>query len=214
MLFRSSHWSNRRLRIVTQSSTVATQVVHAAGIAYAAKVRGLDEVAVTTLGEGSTSEGDWHEALNFAGVHKLPFICMVEDNDYAISVPHRLQMGVDSVARRAAGYGVHGETVDGGDILAAYEVMRDAVAIRPGVDWVAPYYRDLAFCISLGMTPADFMLSVFARAADPNSGGRPDGQRQRSPPVRQNPAAPLGQVPSTLPRSRRRGPSQIGRAHV
>ena len=123
-----SHWSSRKLRIVTQSSTVATQVVHAAGIAYAAKVRGLDEVAVTTLGEGSTSEGDWHEALNFAGVHKLPFICMVEDNDYAISVPHRLQMGVDSVARRAAGYGVHGETVDGGDILAVYEVMRDAVA--------------------------------------------------------------------------------------
>lgn len=122
-----SHFGSRRLRIVTQSSTVATQVVHAAGIAYAAKVRGVDEVALTCLGEGSTSEGDWHEALNFAGVHRLPFICMVQDNDYAISVPHRLQMGVDSVARRAAGYGVHGETVDGGDLLAVYEVMKAAV---------------------------------------------------------------------------------------
>ena len=122
-----SHFGSHRLRIVTQSSTVATQVVHAAGIAYAAKVRGLDEVAVTCLGEGSTSEGDWHEALNFAGVHRLPFICMVQDNDYAISVPHRLQMGVDSVAKRAVGYGIHGDTVDGGDLLAVYEVMKAAV---------------------------------------------------------------------------------------
>jgi len=122
-----SHFGLKRARIVTTSSVVATQVIHAAGIAYAAKVRGLDEVAVTCLGEGSTSEGDWHEGLNFAGVHKLPFICIVEDNDYAISVPHRLQMGVDSVARRAAGYGMAGDTVDGGDVLAVYAVMKRAV---------------------------------------------------------------------------------------
>jgi 2-oxoisovalerate dehydrogenase E1 component alpha subunit len=122
-----SHFGLKRARIVTTSSVVATQVIHAAGIAYAAKVRGLDEVAVTCLGEGSTSEGDWHEGLNFAGVHKLPFICIVEDNDYAISVPHRLQMGVDSVARRADGYGMAGDTVDGGDVLAVYAVMKRAV---------------------------------------------------------------------------------------
>ena len=122
-----SHFGLKRARIVTTSSVVATQVIHAAGIAYAAKVRGLDEVAVTCLGEGSTSKGDWHEGLNFAGVHKLPFICIVEDNDYAISVPHRLQMGVDSVARRAAGYGMAGDTVDGGDVLAVYAVMKRAV---------------------------------------------------------------------------------------
>jgi 2-oxoisovalerate dehydrogenase E1 component alpha subunit len=122
-----SHFGLRRARIVTSSSTVATQVVHAAGIAYAAKVRGLDEVAVTCLGEGSTSEGDWHEALNFAGVHRLPFVCIVQDNDYAISVPHRLQMAVESVAERAGGYGVAGATVDGGDVLAMYEAMRAAV---------------------------------------------------------------------------------------
>ena len=122
-----SHFGLQRARIVTSSSPVATQVIHAAGIAYASKVRGLDEVSVTCLGEGGTSKGDWHEGLNFAGVHKLPFICIVQDNDYAISVPHRLQMSVDSVARRAEGYGLFGETVDGGDILATYQVTKRAV---------------------------------------------------------------------------------------
>lgn len=122
-----SHFGLRRAKIATTSSTVATQVIHAAGIAYAAKTRGLDEVVLTCLGEGSTSEGDWHEGLNFAGIHRLPFICMVQDNDYAISVPHRLQMGVDTVAKRAAGYGLAGETVDGGDILTVFEVARRAV---------------------------------------------------------------------------------------
>ena len=127
-----SHFGLRRARIVTTSSTVATQVLHAAGIAYAAKLRGLDEVVVTTLGEGSTSKGDWHEGLNFAGVHRLPFVCVVQDNDYAISVPHRLQMGVDSVAERARGYGMAGATVDGGDVLAMYEAAAAAVARARG----------------------------------------------------------------------------------
>jgi 2-oxoisovalerate dehydrogenase E1 component alpha subunit len=122
-----SHFGLKRARIVTTSSTVATQVIHAAGLAYAARIRRLDEVAVTCLGEGSTSEGDWHEGLNFAAVHRLPFICIVQDNDYAISVPHRLQMGVDSVARRAAGYGMAGESVDGGDVFAVYAAMKRAM---------------------------------------------------------------------------------------
>lgn len=122
-----SHFGLARHRIVTTSSVVGTQIVHAAGLAYASKVQGLDEVAVTCIGEGGTSQGDWHEALNWAGVHRLPFICIVQDNDYAISVPHRLQMGVDSVAQRAEGYGIAGVTVDGGDLLASYEVMRTAV---------------------------------------------------------------------------------------
>jgi 2-oxoisovalerate dehydrogenase E1 component alpha subunit len=122
-----SHFGLERARVVTTSSTVATQIIHAAGIAYAAKVRGLPEVVVTCVGEGSTSKGDWHEGLNFAGVHRLPFVCLVQDNDYAISVPHRLQMGVDSVAERGAGYGMAGVTVDGGDVLAVYEVMKNAV---------------------------------------------------------------------------------------
>src|ERR1700716_3214017 len=119
-----SHFGLKRARIVTTSSTVATQVIHAAGLAYAARIRRLDEGAGACLGGGSTSEGDWHEGLNFAAVHRLPFICIVQDNDYAISVPHRLQMGVDSVAKRAIGYGIAGVTVDGGDLLASYEAMK------------------------------------------------------------------------------------------
>lgn len=122
-----SHFGLKNSRIVTSSSPVATQIIHAAGIAYASKVRRLDEVAVTCIGEGGTSKGDWHEGLNFAGVHRLPFICIVQDNDYAISVPHRLQMGVDSVAKRAEGYGLAGEAVDGGDVLAVHAVMKRAV---------------------------------------------------------------------------------------
>jgi 2-oxoisovalerate dehydrogenase E1 component alpha subunit len=122
-----SHFGLVRARLVTGSSVVGTQVPHAAGIAYAAKVRGLDEVVVVSLGEGGTSKGDWHEAMNFAGIHRLPMICLVHDNDYAISVPHRLQMGVESVADRARGYGMAGVTVDGGDVLAMYDATRSAV---------------------------------------------------------------------------------------
>ncbi len=122
-----SHFGLEPARIITTSSVVTTQVLHAAGVAYAAKVRGLDEVVVTCVGEGGTSKGDWHEALNFAAVHRLPLICLVQDNDYAISVPHRLQMAVDSVAERARGYGIAGGTVDGGDVLGMYEVARAAV---------------------------------------------------------------------------------------
>jgi 2-oxoisovalerate dehydrogenase E1 component alpha subunit len=101
--------------------------LHAAGIAYAAKIRGTGELVVTSIGEGSTSQGDWHEAMNFAGVHRLPVIFMVENNRYAISVPTRLQMATDGVAVRAAGYGFPGITVDGSDLLACYEAGRDAV---------------------------------------------------------------------------------------
>ncbi len=122
-----SHFGSARLRIMTKSSVVGPQICHAAGIAYASQMRGLDEVAVCCIGEGGTSQGDWHEGLNWAGVHRLPFICIVQDNDYAISVPHRLQMGVDSVAKRAIGYGIAGVTVDGGDLLASYDAMRGAV---------------------------------------------------------------------------------------
>jgi len=122
-----SHWGSRRLNIVSHSSPVATQVPHAAGIALAAKLRGEDRVAVTTLGEGSTSQGDWYEAMNWAGVHTLPMVCVVENNVYAISVPQDKQMAVPNVADRAAMFGVHGVVVDGNDVLACYRVMSEAV---------------------------------------------------------------------------------------
>jgi 2-oxoisovalerate dehydrogenase E1 component alpha subunit len=121
-----SHWGSRRLGIITGSSPIATQVPHAAGIAYAARLRGEDTVVGCWFGDGATSEGDWHEGLNFAAVHHLPVIFVCENNHYAISVPQSKQMAVEDVADRAAGYGFPGVVVDGNDVLACYAAMKVA----------------------------------------------------------------------------------------
>jgi 2-oxoisovalerate dehydrogenase E1 component alpha subunit len=122
-----SHWGCRRLGIISGSSPIATQVPHAAGIAYAAKIRGEAAVAACWFGDGATSEGDWHEGLNFAAIHRLPVVFVCENNHYAISVPQSKQMAVRDVAARAAGYGFPGVVVDGDDVLACYAAMRTAV---------------------------------------------------------------------------------------
>jgi 2-oxoisovalerate dehydrogenase E1 component alpha subunit len=122
-----AHWGHRRLHILTTGSVVTTQMLHAAGLAMAAKARGEDWVAVAYFGEGSTSQGEFHEAMNFASVLKLPVIYVNENNGYAISVPARKQMAVLDVAARAAGYGMPGVIVDGNDPLKVYEVMKEAV---------------------------------------------------------------------------------------
>src|SRR3712207_5759501 len=98
------HYGAAAHNILSTSSPVATQVLHAVGIALAAKVRGTDQVVVTALGEGASNQGDFHEALNFAGIHKLPVVTVVENNGYAISVPTSLQTAVADVATRAAGF--------------------------------------------------------------------------------------------------------------
>jgi 2-oxoisovalerate dehydrogenase E1 component alpha subunit len=82
---------------------------------------------MTSMGEGSSNQGDVHEGLNFAAIHKLPFVFVVENNGYAISVPLARQVAGSSVADRAAGYGIPGVTVDGADVLACYAAARDAV---------------------------------------------------------------------------------------
>ena len=110
------------------SSPVATQLLHAVGIALAAKIRKTGQVAMTSMGEGSSNQGDVHEGLNFAAIHKLPFVFVVENNGYAISVPAAMQVSVADVASRAAGYGIPGVVVDGSDVLACYAAARDAVA--------------------------------------------------------------------------------------
>lgn len=122
------HFSKKENNILSQGSTVTTQVLHAVGAAYKFKMDDEKRVALTTLGEGSTSQGDFHEGLNFAGVHKLPFICMVENNDYAISVPKTLQYAADKLSDRAIGYGIHGEQVDGNDPIAVYTAVKQARA--------------------------------------------------------------------------------------
>jgi 2-oxoisovalerate dehydrogenase E1 component alpha subunit len=89
-------------------------------------VRGDDCVAITYFGEGTANQGEIHEAMNFAGVHKLPVIFVCENNGYAISVPLSQQVAGESVAARAAGYGMPGVTVDGGDVLGCYAAGREA----------------------------------------------------------------------------------------
>ena len=82
-----SHWSYRKANVVSHSAPVATQNVHAAGIGLGIKLRGEDKVLITSIGEGSTSQGEWYEAVNWAAVHRLPVIFIVQNNQYAISVP-------------------------------------------------------------------------------------------------------------------------------
>src|SRR5918911_221357 len=106
---------------------VATQLLHAVGIALAAKIRKTGQVALTTMGEGSSNQGDVHEGLNFAAIHKLPFVFVVENNGYAISVPAAKELSVEDVADRASGYGIPGVVVDGADVLACYKAAKEAV---------------------------------------------------------------------------------------
>ncbi len=121
------HFGSRKLNVPTGSSPIATQNVHAAGVALAFKLRGIDGVAITSIGEGGTSQGDWHEAMNFASTQSLPMIMMVENNRYAISEPQEKQMKIRNVADRAAGYGIPGVVVDGSDILDVYRASAEAV---------------------------------------------------------------------------------------
>ena len=123
-----SHFSDPRLRIVSGSAPVATQLPHAVGVAWASKLQGKDEVTLVTFGDGATSVGDTHEAMNFAGIHKAPVIFLCEHNQYAISVRWEKQCAVENVAVRAEGYGFPGVTVDGNDVLACYGAAREAVA--------------------------------------------------------------------------------------
>ncbi|MGM8365079.1 thiamine pyrophosphate-dependent dehydrogenase E1 component subunit alpha [Virgibacillus sp. W0181] len=120
------HFGQKKNRIITGSSPVTTQLPHAVGVALAAKMEKKSIVALTTLGEGSTNQGDFHEGLNFAGVHKLPVITMVENNKYAISVPLDKQMACERVADRAKGYGMPGVTINGNDPLAVYQAVKEA----------------------------------------------------------------------------------------
>jgi 2-oxoisovalerate dehydrogenase E1 component alpha subunit len=126
------HYGSHEHNLVSVSSPVATQLLHAVGIALAAKIRKTGQVAMTSMGEGSSNQGDVHEGLNFAAIHKLPFILVVENNGYAISVPAAMQVAVADVADRASGYGIPGVVVDGTDVLACYRASRDAVARARG----------------------------------------------------------------------------------
>ncbi len=122
-----SHWGSSALNVITGSSPIATQLPHAAGLAYAARLRKEDKVAVSFFGEGATSKGDFHEALNFAGIHRLAMVFVCENNGYAISVPLAKESAVENVAERAHAYGFGGVIVDGNDPIDVYAAVHSAV---------------------------------------------------------------------------------------
>jgi 2-oxoisovalerate dehydrogenase E1 component alpha subunit len=122
------HYASRRLGLQTISSVIAAQLPHAVGAAYAIKFRGEEGRAVlTTFGDGATSEGEWHESVNFAAVHRLPIVFLCENNEWAISTPLARQMAQPDVYKRAAGYGLPGAVVNGMDPIACYAVVGEAL---------------------------------------------------------------------------------------
>jgi 2-oxoisovalerate dehydrogenase E1 component alpha subunit len=123
-----SHFSLRRANVLSHSAPVATQSPHASGIGLGIKLDGGDEVVLTTIGEGATSQGEWYEAVNFAAIHNLPVIFLVENNRYAISVPQEKQMAVSSAADKACGLGLPGIEVDGTHMFEVYDAVAEAVA--------------------------------------------------------------------------------------
>jgi pyruvate dehydrogenase E1 component alpha subunit len=114
-------------RVAPQATPLATQLPHAVGVAHAAGLRGEDTVVLALCGDGATSEGDFHEALNFAAVFRAPVVFFVQNNEYAISVPLARQSAAPSLAHKGAGYGVPGVRVDGNDMAALLAVLGSAV---------------------------------------------------------------------------------------
>jgi 2-oxoisovalerate dehydrogenase E1 component alpha subunit len=121
------HYSWKDKNLVSISSPLATQIIQAQGAAHAAKIKGDKIVVLTTFGDGSTSEGDFHIAANMAGVYKTPLVMVCENNQWAISVPLKYQTASESFAIKAVAYGIPGVKVDGNDVLAVYKVVKEAV---------------------------------------------------------------------------------------
>lgn len=120
------HHSARWLNAVSISSPVGTQIPQAVGAAHAAKISGNDDVVMTYFGEGTSSTGEFHVAMNFAGVYKAPVVFICRNNGWAISVPQERQTAAKTFASKAVGYGMPGVRVDGNDILAMIQASRDA----------------------------------------------------------------------------------------
>jgi 2-oxoisovalerate dehydrogenase E1 component alpha subunit len=121
-----NQFSDPQARMLSGSVHIATQFPHAVGLALAAKIRKEDHIVMTYGGDGATSPGDFHEAMNFAAVHGLAVVFVIENNQYAISTPIRAQMAVKDVAERASGYGMPGAIADGTDVLDVYDKTQQA----------------------------------------------------------------------------------------
>jgi TPP-dependent pyruvate/acetoin dehydrogenase alpha subunit len=123
-----AHMGYPELNVITPASSIAGQLNVGTGVALGLKKLGRDSVVMAYFGDGATSFGGFHEALNFAGVHKLPLICICQNNQWAESVPLRLQTALTNLSDRAKAYGFPGVSVDGNDILAVYEAAVTAIA--------------------------------------------------------------------------------------
>ncbi|HMM82291.1 MAG TPA: pyruvate dehydrogenase (acetyl-transferring) E1 component subunit alpha [Terrimesophilobacter sp.] len=122
-----SGWDPKEHRIAPQATPLATQVLHAVGLAMAAKLKGDPIATVTFIGDGATSEGDAHEGFNFAGVWQTPTVFIIQNNQFAISVPIAKQTRARMLADKAVGYGIPGYHVDGNDIAAVFAVVTEAL---------------------------------------------------------------------------------------
>ncbi len=122
-----AHCGYAPLNVITPASTIAAQLNIGTGVALAYKMQKRNHVVVALSGEGSTSLGFWHEAVNFAGVHQLPIIYVIENNMWAESVPVRLQTAVKDLSIKSQAYGFPGVTVDGNDVIAVYRASREAI---------------------------------------------------------------------------------------
>ncbi len=120
------HFADRSVNQVSWSSCIATQLPHAVGAAYAMKIKKERRVALAYLGDGASSEHDFHTALNFAGVWRVPCVFVCQNNQWAISVPFSKQTASDGVAVKAAAYGMPGVRVDGNDLLAVHAAVKEA----------------------------------------------------------------------------------------
>lgn len=135
---------------------VATQIPHAVGLGYAARYRGTDAVALVFFGDGATSEGDFHEALNFASVFETPTLFVCQNNQWAISIPREDQTHSKTLAQKALAYGMPGIQVDGNDLLAVLAATREAVERARNGDGPT-----LIECVT-------YRLSVHTTADDPS----------------------------------------------
>ena len=115
------------LNMLPMSIPIGTHMLHAAGIGWAAKLRGIDQVAFTFFGDGSTSEGDFHEACNFAGVMEAPVVFFCQNNGWAISTPRRKQTRAETFAQKGLAYGLKVRQIDGNDIFAVYKAAQEAI---------------------------------------------------------------------------------------
>ncbi len=121
------HTFSREHRYLSVSAPIGTQIPHAVGVAMAARARGLDECVGVFFGDGATSSNDFHAAMNFAGVYRAPVLFLCRNNGYAISLPAEEQTAVSTMAEKAPAYGVPAVTVDGNDVLAVWQAVREGV---------------------------------------------------------------------------------------